>query len=110
MNDEFAKTLGLDDLNTVKESIQLQLETEKKNDYENGYFNDLLDKLVDKSKIEYPPMALEDEINDVLKNFEQNLAKQNLDLDTYLKTYREKKISSKGYQTGCKRRWSTHWL
>lgn len=85
LNDDFAKTLGLDDLATVKESIQLQLENEKKNDYDNGYYNDLLDKLVDKSTVSYPPLALEDEINDVLKNFEQNLAKQNLDLDTYLK-------------------------
>lgn len=85
LNDEFAKKLGLDDMNTLKESIQMQLETEKKNDYENQYYDDLLDKLVDKSTIKYPPMALEDEVNDVLKSFEQNLAKQNLDLDTYLK-------------------------
>ena len=28
---------------------------------------------------------MDDEVNDVLKTFEQNLAKQNLDLDTYLK-------------------------
>ncbi len=85
LNDEFARKLGLDDMNTVKESIQAQLETEKRNDYENKYYDDLLEKLVEKSTIKYPPMALEDEINDVLKNFEQNLAKQNLDLDTYLK-------------------------
>jgi len=106
LNDEFAITLGLDDLNTVKESIQLQLETEKKNDYENGYFNDLLDKLVDKSKIEYPPMALEDEINDVLKNFEQNLAKQNLDLDTYLKinTREKEDFLEKDIKPAAKRR------
>lgn len=85
LNDDFAKKLGLDDLTTVKESIQHQLETEKKNDYENGYYDELLDKLVEKSTIKYPPLALEDEVNDVLKTFEQNLAKQNLDLDTYLK-------------------------
>jgi len=85
LDDEFAKTLGLDDLKTVKESIQLQLETEKRNEYDNEYYDDLLDKLVKKSVVKYPPLALEDEINDVLSNFETNLAKQNLDLDTYLK-------------------------
>ena len=85
LDDEFAKTLGLDDLKTVKESIQLQLETEKRNEYDNEYYDDLLDKLVKKSVVKYPPLALEDEINDVLSNFESNLAKQNLDLDTYLK-------------------------
>jgi FKBP-type peptidyl-prolyl cis-trans isomerase (trigger factor) len=36
-------------------------------------------------------LALEDEIKDVLKNFEQNLAGQNLDLDTYLKINTRKK-------------------
>jgi trigger factor len=85
LNDEFAKTVGFDDLNTVKESIKLQLETEKRNDYDNDYYDDLLEKLVEKSTIKYPPMALDEEVEDVLKSFEQNLAKQNLDLDTYLK-------------------------
>ena len=85
LDDEFAKTLGLDDLKTVKESIQLQLETEKRNEYDNDYYDDLVEKLVKKSVVKYPPLALEDEINDVLSNFGSNLAKQNLDLDTYLK-------------------------
>lgn len=85
LNDEFAKMLGLEDLKTLKESIQAQLETEKRNEYDNQYYNDLLEKLVEKSTINYPPLALDDEVADVLKNFEQNLAGQNLDLDTYLK-------------------------
>ncbi len=85
LDDEFAKTLGLEDLKTVKESIKLQLETEKRNEYDNEYYDNLLDKLVKKSVVKYPPLALEDEINDVLSNYESNLAKQNLDLDTYLK-------------------------
>lgn len=85
LDDEFAKTLGVDDLKTLKETITPQLETEQRNTYDNQYFNDLLDKLVQKSTIKYPPLALEEEIADVLKNFEQNLAGQNLDLDTYLK-------------------------
>ena len=85
VNDDFAKTLGVDDLNSLKESIQLQLENEKRNEYDNQYYNDLLGKIAQKSKIHYPPQALEEEIQDVLKNIEQNLAGQNLDLDTYLK-------------------------
>src|SRR5690606_3646998 len=37
------------------------------------------------SEIKYPPQMLEDEIKDVLKNIEEDIARQNLDLDTYLK-------------------------
>jgi trigger factor len=85
VDDDFAKTLGVDDLATLKESIQLQLENEKRNEYDNQYYDDLLEKIIAKSTVKYPPLALEDEIADVLKNFEQNIANQNLDLDTYLK-------------------------
>ena len=85
VDDEFAKILGVDDVKTLKETILAQLEHEKQHEYDNEYYNDLLDKMVEKSTVKYPPLALEDEIEDVLKNFEQNLAGQNLDLDTYLK-------------------------
>ena len=91
LDNEFAKNFGMEELKTLKETIQSQLESEKKYEYENQYYNDLLDKLVDKSTIKYPSLALEDEIADVLKNFEQNLAGQNLDLDTYLKINSRKK-------------------
>lgn len=91
LDDEFAKTLGMEDVKKLKETIQSQLEHDKKHEYDNQYYNDLLDKLVEKSTVKYPPLALEDEIADVLKNFEQNLAGQNLDLDTYLKINTRKK-------------------
>lgn len=91
LDDEFAKTLGVENVAKLKETIQSQLEHEKKYEYDNQYYNDLLDKLVEKSTVKYPPLALEDEIADVLKNFEQNLAGQNLDLDTYLKINTRKK-------------------
>lgn len=91
INDDFAKTLGVEDLNSLKETIQLQLENEKRNEYDNQYYNDLLDKIAQKAKIHYPLQALEDEIQDVLKNIEQNLAEQNLDLNTYLKINNRKK-------------------
>ena len=85
VDEEFAKMLGVEDVKILKETILAQLEHEKKHEYDNEYFNDLLDKMVEKSTIKYPPLALEDETEDVLKNFEQSLAGQNLDLDTYLK-------------------------
>lgn len=91
LDDDFAKTLGVDDMATLKESIQLQLENEKRNEYDNQYYDDLLEKIIEKSTIKYPPLTLEDEVADVLKNFEQNIANQNLDLDTYLKINSRKK-------------------
>ena len=85
LTDEFAKMLGTDSVDNVKNSIRDQLETSKRNEYENTYFDELLETIIKKSAIKYPPEMLDKEIDDVLKNFEQNIANQNLDLDTYLK-------------------------
>ena len=85
LNDDFAKSLGLESFPDVENSIKEQLENSKKNEFENQYYDELLEKIVKSSKIAYPPQMLEDEIRDVLKNIEEDIAKQNLDLDTYLK-------------------------
>jgi len=57
--DDFAKTLGVEDFKTLQDTIREQLEHEKMHEYDNTYFNDLLDKLVEKSTIKYPPLALD---------------------------------------------------
>jgi trigger factor len=85
LDDQFAKLVGLEKYADLEESIKLQLETRTKNEYENKYFDDLLEKIIKKAKLKYPPQMLDDEIKDVLKSVEQDIARQNLDLDTYLK-------------------------
>ena len=85
LDDAFSKTVGFENFSDLEESIQLQLETRNKNDYENKYFDELMEKIIKKAKLKYPPQMLDDEIKDVLKSVEQDIARQNLDLDTYLK-------------------------
>ena len=85
LDDAFAKMVGLEKFADLEESIKLQLETRTKNEYENKYFDELLEKIIKKATIKYPPQMLDDEIKDVLKSVEQDIARQNLDLDTYLK-------------------------
>jgi len=85
LDDQFAKMVGLEKYTDLEESLKLQLETRTKNEYENKYFDDLLEKIIKKAKLKYPPQMLDDEIKDVLKSVEQDIARQNLDLDTYLK-------------------------
>ena len=85
LDDQFAKLVGLEKYADLEESIKLQLETRTKNEYENKYFDELLEKIIKKAKLKYPPQMLDDEIKDVLKSVEQDIARQNLDLDTYLK-------------------------
>jgi trigger factor len=85
LNDDFAKMVGIDSFDNLQQSIRDQLETSKRNEYENKYFDKLLAKLIKKAIIKYPPEMIEAEVADVLNNFEKNIAQQNLDFNTYLK-------------------------
>ena len=67
LDDAFAKMVGLEKYADLEESIKLQLDTRNKNEYENKYFDELLEKIIKKAKIKYPPQMLDDEIKDVLK-------------------------------------------
>ena len=91
LDDEFAKSLGIPTFTDLESSVKEQLETDKRNEYDNQYYDELLDKVVKASEIKYPPQMLEDEIKDVLKNIEEDIARQNLDLDTYLKLNKREK-------------------
>ena len=106
LNDDFAKMVGVDSFEHLKQSVIDQLETGKKNEYENEYFDKVLDKLINQATIKYPPEMLETEVADVLKNYEQNLAQQNLDLDTYLKINKREKdeFISKELEPSAKKR------
>ena len=86
VTDEFAKDVsGLESLETLKTSIKNQLAYNKNADYEEQYYNDLIDEIIKKSKIAYPPVLLDDEIQQVLHEFEHNLSHQNMDMETFLK-------------------------
>ena len=86
VTDDFAKSIsGLDNLEMLKTSIENQLAYTKNADYEEKYYNELIDEIIEKSKLSYPPILLEDEIEHVLHDFEHNLSHQNMDLETFLK-------------------------
>lgn len=91
LNDDFAKTMGFETFADLETSVKDQIETNKRNEYDNLYYDDLLDKIVKTSEIQYPPQMLEDETKEVLKNIEEDIARQNLDLDTYLKLNKREK-------------------
>ena len=87
VDDEFVKSLG--DYNNVdefKEELTKQLTEKQTNDYDLQYHNDVLDMIVKDSTIKYPPQLLEEETNEIIKSLEDDLARQKMDIKTYLKT------------------------
>ena len=85
LDNGFASSIGFDSFQSLEESIKNQLEDSKKEEYDNQYFNEVFEKLGKKAKINYPPQMLDDEVEELLKDFEKNLARQNMDFETYLK-------------------------
>lgn len=86
LNDEFAKNIGNEKTMTeLRDAIKKDLAASKQHEYDHKYMDELIDQVVAISKIHYPPQVLEEENERVLDNFKQNIASQNLDLDTYLK-------------------------
>lgn len=86
INDEFAQSLGeYETVEVLRKSVREQLESTKQQEYDRDYFNGLVDEIIDQATIKFPPQMLAEEEEQVLRNIEQNLSQQRMDLDTYLK-------------------------
>ena len=86
LDDEFARSLGdyqnLDDLRTrLRERLQAQLDTEGRG----RLAIRALDQLVEQSKIEYPNLAVEREIDELVRQRENRLRQQGFTLESYLR-------------------------
>ncbi|MEA4908607.1 MAG: trigger factor [Chloroflexi bacterium] len=86
LDDEFAQSLGeFDSFANLKATIREQLEENHKNEYDQEYLSGLIDEIVAMSTVKYPPHYLEEEVEHVVHSLEDDLSKQQLDLDTYFK-------------------------
>jgi len=92
VNDAFAQTVGeFENITKLRESIKEQLANRARAEYEQGYFDELIDMLIKKATIKYPPQVLEHEMEHVQEHVTEDLAKQRMELDTYLKTINKEK-------------------
>ncbi|TLN23717.1 trigger factor, partial [bacterium] len=86
LDDEFAKTMGeFATFAELKESVVKQLSESARQEYEQKYFDELFEEIAGQSTIKYPPQVLEDEQEHILEHLKEDLTKNNLDLETYLK-------------------------
>jgi len=86
LDDEFAKSLGqFDSYADLESSVKEQLESNKNQEYEDQYYTDLLAKIAEQATVKYPNFMVNEEIEHVLSSVKNDLSRQNLDFDTYLK-------------------------
>ena len=87
LDNEFAEKFGgYPDLSAMRADIVNNLEKQNIETYEEAYDDEILEEAITQSEFEYPPQALESEIDAVINNLKTNLERQNLDLDLYKKT------------------------
>lgn len=86
LTDEFAQSIGeFETVEKLRESIREQLAARKQSEYDDQYLGELIDEIVSKSTVKYPPQALQEEIEHLLGHLQKDLERSRLDLDTYLK-------------------------
>ncbi|MBI9048364.1 MAG: trigger factor [Anaerolineaceae bacterium] len=87
LDDEFAKNFGdFESYAALREKITEEIQTGKDQEYDNEFKQDLIDKIVEKSTIKFPPHYLEEETEHVLNQIAQDLSQQRMDLDSYIKS------------------------
>ena len=86
LDDEFFEDLGMEGVNsveTLKDAIKEHLEAHKKTDIENKFVDDMLDAISKETEVDIPEEMVEDEINHLIKRFEEQLKYQGVSLDLY---------------------------
>lgn len=86
LTDEFAQTIG-PDINTVedlKENVRATLRERAKGQAENAYLEKVLDALLTQSKLNYPPVVIEDQIDSMINDMEMQLRRFGIqDMESY---------------------------
>jgi len=88
LNDAFAARLTQDEdepltLLQLRMRVRENLQAEAEREADNQYSNQVLDAIVQQARIVYPDEMIADRIEDLLKDFDQSLRQEGIDLDTY---------------------------
>ncbi|MGM9952626.1 MAG: trigger factor [Intestinibaculum porci] len=86
IDDELAKDVNIDGVETLdqlKDNIKETLRESKKQDAENQFMNDIVDALIEANPVEVPDAMVETEIQGMVSELSDNLARQGMNLDLY---------------------------
>jgi trigger factor len=85
INDEFAKSLGkFDNIGALKENIKQGLSQEKEIMEKQRIRIELIEKVVDNSKVEAPEELIEKELENMVNEFKMSIDQFGMDFQTYL--------------------------
>lgn len=89
LDDDFARTVSRNrgdealDLAGLRESTREELLRSAKAEYLSQYSGEVLKQVTDGAEIAYPDAALDDRINEMIRDYEQDLARQGIKLEDF---------------------------
>jgi len=87
IDEEFLSSLGdYENLDVLLQDIRTSLEKRSKQHYDQNYDQEILDKAIKQASFKYPSQMLDQEMDKVIRDFENQLQQQKLTMDLYLKT------------------------
>ena len=84
LDEEFFEDLGMEGVNseeTLKEEIKKSIEAQKEAEAENNYIDKILEEV--SKNVEIPEPMVDEEVNRLLKRFEEQMKMQGISLDLY---------------------------
>ncbi|MDX1600666.1 MAG: trigger factor [Anaerolineales bacterium] len=83
--DDLARNLGdFDDLLALRMQVRGNLKQELEQRTKSEYAEEVMEKISDDAAIQYPPVLLEREIDDMVHDLQHRLERRNMDLEEYL--------------------------
>lgn len=84
LNDEFAKDVDFETLAELKADIKQKLEEKAEHDQEHYKKDLVIEKATENATVEIPDVMIKNEMERMMKEFEQQLSYQGMNLDLYL--------------------------
>jgi trigger factor len=92
LDDAFAQTVGaFETLGALRDTARASLLQQAARDAESKYTDDCLQKLVEQSRLEFPPHMVEEELDHVIERTEARLKDQKMSLDEFLNLKKQKR-------------------
>ena len=87
LDDDLARTAGnFDSLNALEAQVRQQLQQAVQGKADEQYTTQVLGAIVEQAQVEYPPVMLAEELDDMVKDYEQAVKRQaRLSLEDYLR-------------------------
>ncbi|MBI2996816.1 MAG: trigger factor [Candidatus Melainabacteria bacterium] len=103
INDEFAKKIGMENLEKLKINIENQMIEIQEVNNQRTFENKLVDYLIENSKFHTPPRMIEREVDYLLNDVKVDCQRKNINWGDFKKDEKNKELFEKAKEAGIKR-------